>query len=54
MMNKPPALSIPVLIAADEHLKREFHELQQLRKAVAEAERSHLDRELRPLAKPLS
>jgi hypothetical protein len=51
-MDKPPAL--PQLTAADEQLKRAFKELQRLREAVAEAERSYLDREPRPLARPLS
>lgn len=54
-MEKPPALRIILqLTAADEQLKRKFKELQQLREAVAEAERSYLDREPRPLARPLS
>jgi hypothetical protein len=44
----------PTLEAALDHLKREFEELQQLREAVAEAERSNLDRERRPRARPLS
>jgi hypothetical protein len=44
----------PALAAAVDHLKREFHELEQLREAVAEAERSNLDREQRPRARPLS
>jgi hypothetical protein len=32
----------------------EFDELQQLREAAAEAERSYLDRQQRPRARPLS
>jgi len=40
--------------AAVDRLRREFEELQQLRKAVAEAERCSLDRKQRPKFTPLS
>ena len=44
----------PELEAAVDHLRREFDKLQQLREAVAEAERLNLDREQHPRARPLS
>jgi hypothetical protein len=44
----------PTLAAAVDHLKREFDELQQLREAVAEAERSNLHQDQRPRVRQLS
>jgi hypothetical protein len=40
--------------SAVEHLRREFGELKQLREAVAEAERTYLNQQRRPRARPLS
>ena len=37
-------------VSTIDHLKREFGELQKLRKAVAEAERSNLSQQRRPEA----
>jgi len=45
---KTPSMLSPTLAADVADLKREFDKLQQLRAAVAEAERSNLDREQRP------
>jgi hypothetical protein len=42
------------LAAAVDHLKREFDELQQLREAVAEAERSNPNQDQRPRVRQLS
>jgi hypothetical protein len=42
------------LAAAVDHLKREFDELQQLREAVAEAERSNPNQDQRPRVRLLS
>jgi hypothetical protein len=42
------------LASAVDHLKRDYGELQQLREAVAEAERTYLNRQRRSRAKPLS
>jgi hypothetical protein len=40
--------------SAVEHSKREYGELQRLREAVAEAERTYLNRQQHPQARPLS
>jgi hypothetical protein len=55
-MSKPLAedKTAPRSAAAVDRLRREFEELQQLRKAVAEAERCSLDREQRAKFRPLS
>jgi len=53
----PPPMP-PGLVDDDETpgppLKREYGELQQLREAVTEAERTYLNRQLHPQARPLS
>ena len=46
--------ALHALGSAVEHLKREYGELQQLREAVAEAERTYLNRQQHPQARPLS
>jgi len=46
--------ALPALASAVEHLKHEYGELQQLREAVAEAERTYLHRQQSPQARPLS
>ena len=43
-----------VLVSTFDHLKRDYGELQQLREAVAEAERTYLNRRRRSRPKPLS
>ena len=43
-----------LLAATDDRLRRELSELQKLREAVAEAERSSLDRQKRAEPRPLS
>jgi hypothetical protein len=43
-----------LLAATDDQLRREMSELQKLREAVAEAERSNLNRQQRPEPRPLS
>jgi hypothetical protein len=55
-MRKPLAeeKTFPTLAAAVDHLKREFDELQQLREALAKAERSNLERDQRRRTEPLS
>jgi hypothetical protein len=46
--------ALRALASAVEHLKCEYGELQQLREAVAEAERTYLIRQQSPQARPLS
>jgi hypothetical protein len=46
--------ALHALASAVEHLKCEYGELQQLREAVAEAERTYLNRQRRSRAMPLS
>jgi hypothetical protein len=46
--------ALHALASTVEHLKREYCELQQLREAVAEAERTYLNRQQSPQARPLS
>jgi hypothetical protein len=46
--------ALHALASAVEHLKRDYGELQQLREAVAEAERTYLNRQRRSRAMPLS
>jgi len=46
--------ALRTLAAETDHLTHEFKRLQQLREAVAEAERSYLDRQRRLRARPLS
>ena len=46
--------ALHALGSAVEHLKREYGELQRLREAVAEAERTYLNRQQHPQARPLS
>ena len=46
--------TIGILAEAADRLDREWSELQKLRDAVAEAERSNPERQHRPEARPLS
>jgi hypothetical protein len=46
--------ALHALASAVDHLKRDYGELQQLREAVAEAERTYLNRQRRSRAMPLS
>ena len=46
--------TLPTLAAVDDRLHRQMDELKELRKTVAEAERSRPDQEQRPRARPLS
>ena len=46
--------ALHALASAVEHLKRDYGELQQLREAVAEAERTYLNRQRRSRARPIS
>ena len=46
--------TLDTLAAASDSLRRELNELQKLREAVAEAERSKLDRQQPPEARPVS
>jgi hypothetical protein len=53
-LNAVRSNALHAFASAIDHLNREFGELQQLREAVAEAERSNLNRQQRPQARPES
>jgi hypothetical protein len=46
--------ALHALVSTVDHLKRDYGELQQLREAVAEAERTYLNRQRRSRVKPIS